>query len=341
MPKRLCANCLDETNNVHNFIQTVLETQKTFTDDDDDDKTIKTECVEDESTNGRRQTRASTKRTHCEQPDCDPFECVTITENLGKSSYRERTTELEIDLIPTETKKVGDKRLNDDVSNALKKLKTVARNLTVSRTTTKTASVNPVAVPKALHRSRAHKESTSDNDNDKDDPEFDGDFGDADESKSISSFSSQSDDDDDEDDYVPQKKKQSKVASNTTKATTSAQHSTSKKDESFTVYKINSPPVFLCLKCDTRFAAFAELKSHINGDNECKRASLTCEICNKLCKNRKSLHGHVKGHEQKSSFVCDQCGKVMTKIMKICPLSKYLSIIFFILHARLGVHESI
>lgn len=307
LPKRLCANCLDETNNVFTFVQSILETQKTFI---IDTTTIKTEHDAHESDTGRRQTRASKKRT--EPTECEPFECITIADALSKSNYRERTTELEINVIPTESTKSGGKRLNEDVSNALKKLKSVARNLTVSRTTVK-KPLSPVVTQQAPQRLRARIESTSDNGND--DAEVDqGDFGDDDEIKSVSSFSTEDEKDSDDDEYMPRKKKQG-ISSNTTKASTSG--STYKRTENFTVYKINSPPVFLCLKCDTRFPAFAALKSHISGDNECKRASLTCEICNKLCKSRKSLHGHVKGHEQKSSFVCDQCGKVMNEY---CPV---------------------
>lgn len=301
LPKRLCANCLDETNNVFTFVQSILETQKTFI---IDTAKIKTEHDAHVSDTGRRQTRASKKRT--EPPECAPFECITVDDGLGKSNYRERTTELEIDVIPTEPTNSGGKRLNEDVSNALKKLKSVARNLTVSRTTVK-KPLSPVVTQQAPQRPRARIESTSDDGND--DAEGDqGDFGDDYESKSASSFSTEDEKFSDDDEYMPRKKKQG-VSSNTMKASTRS--STYKKTENFTVYKINSPPVFLCLKCDTRFPAFAALKSHISGDNECKRASLTCEICNKLCKSRKSLHGHVKGHEQKSSFVCDQCGKVM------------------------------
>lgn len=253
-----------------------------------------------ESDTGRRQTRASTKRT--EPPECEPFECITIADGLCN---RERTTELEIDLIPTESKKSGGKRLNEDVSNALKKLKSVARNLTVSRTTVKKPS-SPVVKQQPPQRLRARIESSSENGNDDADVDQ-GDFGDADESKSVSSFSTEDDKDSEDEEYKPPKKKQ-EIQSNTIEATTS--NSLPKKSKRFTIYKINSPAVFLCLKCDTRFPAFADLKTHISGDNECKRASLTCEICNKLCKSRKSLHGHVKAHERKSSFVCDQCGKV-------------------------------
>lgn len=269
LPKRLCANCLDKTNNVYNFVQSILETQKTFT----GDIPIKYESDEDDLSSDRRKTRASTKRT--EPPECDPFECVTITENVRKANYQERTTALEIDLIPTETKKSSGKRLNDDVSNALKKLKSVAHNLTVSRTTASKPK-SPVIAAKSTQRSRVRHESTSDNGNV-------GDYDDIDESKSVSSFSSQSENESDEEEYTPRPKKKT---SNTLKVTGS--DATLKKDENLAVYKINSPPVFLCLKCDTRFPTFVVLKAHINGDNECKRASLTCDICQKLCKNRKS-----------------------------------------------------
>lgn len=292
LPKRLCAKCLDETNNVYDFIQLILETQKTFAGDNE----AKIGIVEDDTDDGRRRTRAATKQNQLTL-DCDPFECVTITEKPAKTKYQETTTELEIDLIPTESTHTGaGKRLNEDVSNALKKLKSVARNLTVSRTTAKKAECQMVP---AAQCSQIDNESSSDVDNG--DSEFEGD-----ESKSVSSISLESETDTDDDEFRPRNRKH--INSSNKPYTNNA----TKKDENLVVYKISSPPVFLCLKCENRFPTFAALKVHINGDNECKRASLTCEICNKVLKNRKALHGHVKGHEQKTSLVCDQCGKVYT-----------------------------
>lgn len=286
---------MNETNHAYDFIQSVLKTQSTFCKDQAEQDRTK-------SFDGGRTTRATARRKEvCER---DPFELVTVIEKRGKQSYA-RTAELEIDLIPTETKVARDKRLNSDVCDALTKLKSVARNLTVSRTAAKKVE-EPMIIPDTIFTSRELKQAMSDFEEDNDNDYFE------DESKSVSSFSSQSEDEDDEDEYVPQTKKRKKESSTSKVAASgSSSNNSSRKDDKFTVYKINTPPVFLCLKCDTRFATFVDLKSHISGDNDCKRASLTCEICNRLCKNRKSLHSHMKGHEQKSSFVCDQCGKVI------------------------------
>lgn len=277
--------CVDRTNSVYDFIQTVRKTQKTFAG-------IQAKSTDDDSNDGRRQTRGSSKAI-------PPFECVTIAEKFDDSGTRATNTH---QAVRSQSSRA--KLLTEDISNALKKLQSVATNLTVSRATLSTSK--PAISPRTSQSIQDPIESTKDSDDDNDENECNEDSDNAaDDDKSVSSFPSESNDDsDDEVEYTPATKK----AKAHSKATKVASEGDVAGD--FTVYKMKSPPTFLCLKCRTRFPSFDILKAHTNGDNDCTRASLTCEICNKLCSSRKTLHSHVKSHDQRASFVCDQCGKV-------------------------------
>lgn len=199
-----------------------------------------------------------------------------------------------------------------------------------------TISKTVVPVPKAIRRCKAERkfygeEITDDNDdrngsNDNDDsaqqdfdksddddyydPSFDVKAvlkDDDDDSDAIPS------DDDNDDDYDPSGKKsksKSKIGHNTTKQPSNTINVTADANSKFKAIKINTPPVFLCMKCKNKFDTLADLKQHVFQKNSCTTSQLTCNICNKTFETRKRLSAHAKVHETKPRLVCDKCGKM-------------------------------
>lgn len=132
-----------------------------------------------------------------------------------------------------------------------------------------------------------------------------------------------SDDDDDDDDYNPSgkktKAKTTKSKPNTTTTTTAMTKPTpntktvpSDALSRFKSIKINTPPVFLCMKCKNKFDSLADLKQHVFQKNSCTQLQLTCKICDKTFETRKRLSAHAKVHVEKQKFICDKCGKMYT-----------------------------
>lgn len=128
--------------------------------------------------------------------------------------------------------------------------------------------------------------------------------------------------DDDDDDYNPSGKKskaksKNKINTSVTKTTTAkvakqSSNNTSDASSKFKSIKINTPPVFLCMKCKNKFDSLADLKQHVFQKNSCTQLQLTCKICNKTFETRKRLSAHGKVHEEKPKWICDKCGKMYT-----------------------------
>lgn len=238
--------------------------------------------------------------------------------------------------VPTTTKKVIAHKRPQNITETLKKLKKMQTGMTISKTV--------VPGPKPIRRCKAERkfygeEIADDNDqngNDKsllpdngksDDGDEDDDYYDPSfdvkavyDENDDSDTAVSNDDDDDDDDYNPSGKKskvktktKSKVHStNAATTTTTNTKNPSNNNASPKLKAINTPPVFLCMKCKNKFDSLADLKQHVFQTNSCTTVELTCKICDKTFETRKRLNAHAKVHEEKAKFICDKCGKMYT-----------------------------
>lgn len=232
--------------------------------------------------------------------------------------------------VPTATKKPVTHKRPSNVVETLKKLKKMQTGMTISKTV--------VPAPKPIRRCKAERkfygeEITDDNDKNgnKDDGESEKDFDGDDDDYYDPAFDVNDDkedsdvvisDDSDDDDYNPSgKKSKSKTKSKTiatttvttgTKQSSNTINAPSGANSKFKAIKINTPPVFLCMKCKYKFDSLAELKQHVFQKNSCTTSQLTCKLCNKTFETRKRLNAHAKVHEEKPKYICDQCGKMYT-----------------------------
>lgn len=72
----------------------------------------------------------------------------------------------------------------------------------------------------------------------------------------------------------------------------------------------NAPSSFLCMGCRERFDSFDALSNHMKTPGQCKKINIyKCNTCNKIFDKRKKFYQHSLSHRDRSSFVCDQCGK--------------------------------
>lgn len=72
---------------------------------------------------------------------------------------------------------------------------------------------------------------------------------------------------------------------------------------------LNTGPAYVCVSCKSRFESFEKLKDHMLESQKCKDANVTCQICNKVCLNRKALYAHSLKHKEKVLFTCETCQK--------------------------------
>lgn len=207
---------------------------------------------------------------------------------------------------------------SQNVSETLKKLTKMQTGMTISKTT----ASNVIPVRKCKTEPKNYAEENEDDDfvgvDDKDiDPNFDGndengynDVNDNVDDDNDDDDDYVNDDDDDDDDYSPTGKKSKTVSkASQSKSIKSNNNDTSSKFKSI---KINAPPVFLCMKCKNKFESLADLKQHVFQRNACTTSQLTCKVCDKTFDNRKRLQQHSKVHEEKTKYICDQCGKLYT-----------------------------
>ncbi|XP_055331973.1 PR domain zinc finger protein 15-like [Paramacrobiotus metropolitanus] len=66
---------------------------------------------------------------------------------------------------------------------------------------------------------------------------------------------------------------------------------------------------FHCPCCESTFPTFRKLTAHYHNHHDI-RTFCTCEVCGEMCKNRGTLHRHMRQHiERDFSHECDACGK--------------------------------
>lgn len=169
---------------------------------------------------------------------------------------------------------MNQKPYNNAVSDALKKLQNVAVGVTISRKSTKSES------PKS-----------SDDDIDDDDDDDDHEMIEFDELE-------ERDDDSSDVDFIPDKTKKKAAATRTRKSSAK-----------IVVVNVESPPVYVCLMCRERFTSFEPLKDHMKNSTQCKEKYLKCDICSKVFDTKKGLQQHGQTHRDKSTTVCEQCGR--------------------------------
>lgn len=216
--------------------------------------------------------------------------------------------------VPSAEPKTHKKMQN--VSETLRKLENLQMgHLTISKTTVPT--VEPARKCKKEPELYGSSENESENDNDFDrvndednDPSF------AEYASDGSESSDMEADNYNDEDYEPFNKK-SKTSNRNTRSsydlnTKSAKTNDSNTNAQFKAIKINAPPVFLCMKCKNRFDSLSALKQHVFQKNSCTISQLTCKICDKVFENRRRMVAHMKVHEEKAKFICDQCGKMYT-----------------------------
>lgn len=72
---------------------------------------------------------------------------------------------------------------------------------------------------------------------------------------------------------------------------------------------LNTGPAYVCVTCKSRFESFEKLKDHMLQSQKCKYANVTCQVCNKVCQNRKALYAHSLTHKEKVLYTCEICSK--------------------------------
>lgn len=72
---------------------------------------------------------------------------------------------------------------------------------------------------------------------------------------------------------------------------------------------LNQGPAYVCVTCKSRFESFEKLKEHMALSQRCKHANVTCQVCNKVCGNRKALYAHSLIHKEKVTYRCEICSK--------------------------------
>lgn len=72
---------------------------------------------------------------------------------------------------------------------------------------------------------------------------------------------------------------------------------------------LNTGPAYVCVTCKGRFESFEKLKDHMTSSQKCKDANVTCQICEKVCGNRKALYAHSLTHKEKITITCEICSK--------------------------------
>lgn len=190
--------------------------------------------------------------------------------------------------------------LEPHISNALKRLQSMSRSVTISR-----------AISNKINRSESISEQVSSceelaHDNVSGKIYFEEEFNDNENNSkpNVEHMSSS--------DVSEIKSRQSK---NTIKSTQSSldMQTGEKSKNRFVILKLNAPPVYVCMQCHAKFASYKLLKEHIATNRQCKMADLTCEICGKVYPKKKSMYQHLQSHREKKTYVCEQCGKVYTK----------------------------
>lgn len=83
------------------------------------------------------------------------------------------------------------------------------------------------------------------------------------------------------------------------------------------VINLKDPCHFVCVTCKGKFSSFEELQGHLDQSEACKKVNSTCEVCGKVCANRKMLSQHKLTHSEKPQYVCDQCGKVYSNVFNL------------------------
>lgn len=73
----------------------------------------------------------------------------------------------------------------------------------------------------------------------------------------------------------------------------------------------------MCVTCKGKFSSFEELQGHLDQSVACKKVNSTCEVCGKVCANRKMLSQHKLTHSERPQYVCDQCGKVYSNVFNL------------------------
>lgn len=215
--------------------------------------------------------------------------------------------------VPSSTNKRNHKKVQN-VSETLKKLKKMQTgNLTISKTIVQ----GPKPIRKCKKEPKTYNEDGDDSDVDIDrcdDEDNDPNFDEGDGRHEVSES------DDDDEDYKPLSSwiKTSKkykhepvqqVNNNSESKSPSFDAKTADTNPKFKSLKMNAPPVFLCMKCKNRFESLVALKQHVFQKNSCSYTQLTCNVCNKTFENKKQMTQHMKSHEEKVKFICDQCGE--------------------------------
>ncbi|XP_059613933.1 zinc finger protein 728-like [Phlebotomus argentipes] len=69
------------------------------------------------------------------------------------------------------------------------------------------------------------------------------------------------------------------------------------------------PSYFLCMNCRERFDSFEALSRHMKTPGQCQKKEYKCGTCSRTFDTRKKFYQHSMSHRERSSLICDQCGK--------------------------------
>ncbi|XP_059151026.1 gastrula zinc finger protein xFG20-1-like [Physella acuta] len=96
------------------------------------------------------------------------------------------------------------------------------------------------------------------------------------------------------------------------------QHSKSHNFKSAT--NSNIPNLFSCAMCEYIGKTRKLLKYHMRARHASSRKKYSCESCNFVCLQKRSLVLHLQKHEEDPKFACDQCGKLFHSM---CVLKRH------------------
>lgn len=276
-PKKVCETCSVRTHSVYEFIETVLNTQKTLTERLDTRSQIQTNKTKvTKRLADRLQLENLPKRVQNVQNATTPAEVI---EKLQK--YCPRVT----------------------ISKLVRPLKEPKKFYALARDPLKiedaTKPPENVEYPNGDGTKVEYEEDIEEDD----DEDYD-----ADEMESAAHLEDALMEEDDEDggdeDYKPRCAYK--------RAAKPSDPATVRRSDKVVIVKMNSPAAYVCMTCKHKFDTFEQLKTHMITSQRCKEMHLTCDRCGKVCTTRKALYQHQVTHRDKFAFVCDKCGKTYT-----------------------------
>lgn len=72
---------------------------------------------------------------------------------------------------------------------------------------------------------------------------------------------------------------------------------------------ISTPVSFTCAMCKVTFATFLKLSVHMRDRNCGPADQFSCDVCKKVCPNKRALSKHKQAHKPKHRLMCEGCGK--------------------------------